>query len=90
MPNYATICSMYTSHISYYSLLQVFSIDITLNVVHNDRIMKAATFRQLRNDTNTLLKWIEHGEAVTITKRSQFLRVARDCALKRGSEDQRT
>jgi len=31
--------------------------------------MKTATIRQLRNDTNTLLDWIEHGETVTITRR---------------------
>lgn len=30
--------------------------------------MKTATIRQLRNETNTLLDWIEHGETVTITR----------------------
>lgn len=31
--------------------------------------MKTATIRQLRNETNVLLDWIEHGETVTITRR---------------------
>lgn len=31
--------------------------------------MRTATIRQLRNDTNTVLDWIAHGETVTITKR---------------------
>ena len=31
--------------------------------------MRTATIRQLRNDTNTLLGWIEKGEIVAITKR---------------------
>ena len=38
-------------------------------MIHNVHIMKIATIRQLRNETNTLLGWIEHGESVTITRR---------------------
>lgn len=33
--------------------------------------MKTATMRQLRNETNTLVKWVESGETVVITKRSK-------------------
>lgn len=33
--------------------------------------MKTATMRQLRNETNTLLKWVEAGETVIVTKRSK-------------------
>ncbi len=31
--------------------------------------MKTTTIRQLRNDTNTVLDWIAHGETVVVTKR---------------------
>ena len=54
---------------------EVFSIDTSPNVIHNVHIMKTATIRQLRNDTNTLLNWIEHGETVTITKRRRKVAV---------------
>jgi len=33
--------------------------------------MKTTTIRQLRNDTNTVLDWIAHGETVVVTKRRQ-------------------
>ena len=33
--------------------------------------MKTATLRQLRNETNTLIKWVEAGETVVVTKRSK-------------------
>lgn len=32
-------------------------------------MMKTATIRQLRNDTNTVLDWIAHGDTVLVTKR---------------------
>ena len=37
--------------------------------------MKTATIRQLRNETNTLLDWLEHGETVTITRRRKKVAV---------------
>jgi len=40
---------------------------------HDVSIMRTATIRQLRNDTNTLLDWIEHGETVVITKRQRHV-----------------
>ena len=33
--------------------------------------MKTATLRQLRNETGTLVKWVEAGETVVVTKRSK-------------------
>lgn len=33
--------------------------------------MKTATLRQLRNETSTLLEWVESGETVIVTKRSK-------------------
>lgn len=33
--------------------------------------MKTANLRQLRNETSTLLEWIESGETVVMTKRSK-------------------
>jgi prevent-host-death family protein len=38
---------------------------------HNVDLMKTATMRQLRNETNTLLEWVEAGETVVVTKRSK-------------------
>lgn len=35
--------------------------------------MKTATLRQLRNETDTLVKWVEAGETVMVTKRSKPL-----------------
>ena len=35
--------------------------------------MKTATLRQLRNETGTLVKWVEAGETVVVTKRSKPL-----------------
>ncbi|HKJ90776.1 MAG TPA: type II toxin-antitoxin system prevent-host-death family antitoxin [Oceanipulchritudo sp.] len=35
--------------------------------------MKTATLRQLRNETSTLVKWVEAGETVLVTKRSKPL-----------------
>lgn len=35
--------------------------------------MKTATLRQLRNETSTLVKWVQAGETVLVTKRSQPL-----------------
>lgn len=35
--------------------------------------MKKATLRQLRNETDTLVKWVEVGETVVVTKRSKPL-----------------
>ena len=35
--------------------------------------MKIATLRQLRNETGTLVKWVEAGETVVVTKRSKPL-----------------
>lgn len=35
--------------------------------------MKTATLRQLRNETATLVKWVEAGETVLVTKRSKPL-----------------
>jgi prevent-host-death family protein len=35
--------------------------------------MKKATLRQLRNETDTLVKWVEAGESVLVTKRSKPL-----------------
>jgi prevent-host-death family protein len=35
--------------------------------------MKNATLRQLRNETDTLVKWVEAGETVLVTKRSKPL-----------------
>jgi len=32
--------------------------------------MKTATLRQLRNETSMLVKWVEEGETVLVTKRS--------------------
>jgi prevent-host-death family protein len=32
--------------------------------------MKTATLRQLRNETGMLVKWVEAGETVLVTKRS--------------------
>ena len=31
--------------------------------------MRTTTVRQLRNDTNTVLDWIAHGDTVLVTKR---------------------
>ena len=33
--------------------------------------MKTATLRQLRNETGMLVKWVEAGETVVVTKRSK-------------------
>jgi prevent-host-death family protein len=35
--------------------------------------MKTATLRQLRNETGKLVKWVEAGETVVVTKRSKPL-----------------
>lgn len=35
--------------------------------------MKVATLRQLRNETGMLVKWVEAGETVLVTKRSKPL-----------------
>lgn len=35
--------------------------------------MKNATLRQLRNETDTLVKWVQAGETVLVTKRSKPL-----------------
>ena len=35
--------------------------------------MKTATLRQLRNETGMLVKWVEAGETVLVTKRSKPL-----------------
>jgi prevent-host-death family protein len=35
--------------------------------------MKKATLRQLRNETGMLVKWVEAGETVLVTKRSKPL-----------------
>lgn len=35
--------------------------------------MKNATLRQLRNETDTLVKWVQAGETVVVTKRSKPL-----------------
>lgn len=37
--------------------------------------MKTATVRELRHQFNRVLNWIEHGEPVTITKRSHPIAV---------------
>lgn len=34
-------------------------------------LMKTATLRQLRNETGILVKWVEAGETVLVTKRSK-------------------
>lgn len=35
--------------------------------------MKTATLRQLRNETSLLVKWVEAGETILVTKRSKPL-----------------
>jgi antitoxin (DNA-binding transcriptional repressor) of toxin-antitoxin stability system len=52
--------------------------------------MKTATVRDLRNNFASVAKWIEHGEAVTITRNGAvFATLAPACSIKGPKADWR-
>ena len=62
--------------------------DLRDRVIHHRITMKTATVRDLRNHFADVAKWIEHGEAVTITRNgAAFATLAPAKAPKRSKVD---
>ena len=56
------------------------------SVIHDCITMKTATVRDLRNKFADVAKWIEHGEAVTITRNGAAFATLAPVAVRRPSK----